>query len=121
MDQQTLHVLVPTTPKATPFDQSPAIYVACIPPYAMDDLGSMFQAFGRILRVIPMSSKTAIVVFFNRSEAQSSQVGPLPPGFVTIQVAPYTPQQKGPGALVPSDQSVLSTSLCKYTSLGLAE
>ena len=58
LDQQTQHV--PPTPKiaskATPFDPSLAIYVARIPPNAMDDLGSMFQAFGRIRRVIPMSS-----------------------------------------------------------------
>ena len=124
-DQQTQHV--PTTPnfasKATPFDLSLAICVACqcIPPNAMDYLGNMFPAFGRIRRVIPMSSETAIVVFFTLSEARSAQVGPLPPGFKTMLVALYTPQQKRPGALVPSDQSVLSTSRPKYTSLGWAE
>ena len=98
-DQQTQHV-PPTqkiASKAMPFDPSSAIYVARIPPNALDDLGSMFQAFGRIRRVIPMSSETAIVVFFTRFEARSALLGPLPPGFETMRVAPCTPRQTRPG------------------------
>ena len=50
--------------RALPFDPSKAIYVGSIPPNVMDDLGTSFQAFGRICCVIPMSSETALVVFF---------------------------------------------------------
>ena len=59
-----------------------------------------------------------IVVYFTQSEARRAQIGPLPPQFEKILVAPYTPRQKQTGELVPSDHFVLTTTLSKYTSLG---
>ena len=69
--------------KAPPFDPSLPIYVVSVPPGAMDDLGTIIQAVGRIRRAVQMSFKIAIVVFSAQSAARSAEAGPPPPGFGT--------------------------------------
>ena len=112
--------------RALPFDPSKAIYVGSIPPNVMDDLGTSFQAFGRICCVIPMSSETALVVFFTPelllwyfSPISSREVPNWSPStwIWDNSSCPGHSLKKPTGAMIPSDHSVLTIPRPKYVSL----